>query len=176
MHGPEAAAPPRAAAAAPSPDGCERWIESGHFAMTTGQSCELPAGHYTLERLQLDPGAHVTPRGPVWLELTGSGPFSIASGAIAPPSAPQDLVIESRTTAELLLAGGEWRALVFAPRARVTLGDGASFEGGLVSGALALGANTRLLADPRATETALYIADFTEDDWRAEPATSSTSR
>jgi hypothetical protein len=159
----------------PSESRCDRWLVEGGLEIPAGSSCELAGGRYPLTRLRLLDGAKVSVHEPIRLELSGDGPFEIGAGAVFDVANPGDLVIASRTAADLRLGAGAVRAWVFAPEARVVLDDGARFEGALSVGHLALGKDVGLVADPRAQTEALYVADFQEDAWRLEPTPASTA-
>ena len=159
-------APPAAAGARA---GCDRWLAGSGLEVPAGTACELAGGRLSLTRLVVGAGARVTVASPTRLELSGDGPFEVGAGAAVEVAVPGDLVLSSTTAADLELGTGPLRAWVFAPRARVVLGDGARFEGVLAVGHLELGRGVTLLADGSAQRDGIYVADFREDDWRLEP-------
>ncbi|MBK7977070.1 MAG: hypothetical protein IPK07_28670 [Deltaproteobacteria bacterium] len=150
---------------------CDRWLEGTRLEVPAGAACELGGGRLGLTRLVLGEGARVTVRAASRLDLSGDGPFEIGAAAGFETARAGDLAISSSTAADLKLGAGSLRAWVFAPRARVVLGDGARFEGALAVGHLELGRGVHLEADGQAQADAIYVADFREDDWRLEPST-----
>lgn len=165
---PPAGAPAGSLAVAPAR--CDRYLADGRLEVPAGITCELGGGRLALTRLVVGEGARIVVGAPARLELSGDGPFEVGAGGRFDAVTAGDLAITSTTAADLRLGGGGLRAWVFAPQARVVLGDGARFEGVLAVGHLDLGRDVHLDADRRAADDAIYVADFREDDWRLAPA------